>query len=670
MTNCPADYAVVMLRPDGRIASWNSAAEHIFGYDIDHAIGRSFACLYPREAVDAGIPERDLATARATGATLLHDVRRKDTDGRLFRAGVYLASILDNDGSHLGFVQFVLRHDRDAWSPAQKYAETLAKADLVLRSVHDCISVQDAAGAVLYANDAAARLFGLPNARAMLTTPTEQLATALEVFNEHGTPLDLTELMLASDARRESGKAQLFYMRDRRTREGRWWLARFTTLRDAEGRAELIINVATDVTDTVRSKDAARFLSDTTLVLSASLDYATTLRGLVEALVPRLANWASVMLVEEGALRRVAVAHADPAFSATASEIWAPFPMTRVIPPAFTNVLRTGEVQLHTNVTDETLRSYATTEEHLALLRRIRPRSIIVAPIVVGGRPDGVLVLSSVEPKRQYDRGDLELVTEIGRRAGTAIEHARLYSEAQRAVRLRDEFLSIAAHELRTPLAALTLQLQSLKLTSSGGEDRGERFDTRIGKTLRHSNRLARLVDGLLDVSRIAGGQLVLRREDVDLCTIATCVCERLAEDAERAGSDLSFSSSGPCVGSWDSERLDQVVSNLVSNAIKYGRGKPVEVRCSTEGDNAVITVTDRGIGIAPEDLSRVFGRFERAVSERNYAGLGLGLWIAKEIAEAHGGRVEVTSAVGEGAVFRLVVPLRSVSSATEVRPI
>ncbi|HVH41276.1 MAG TPA: PAS domain-containing sensor histidine kinase [Labilithrix sp.] len=655
-----ADCAVVLLRPDGHIASWNSAAARMFGFEAAYAVGRSLACLYPSDAIEANLPERDLAEAFDLGTTVFQEAWRRRSDGTLFRATVSLGATFDSDGTHLGFVQVVQR-DAAATSAAQKYAETLANADVVLRSVHDVILVQDAAGTVLYGNDAAARLFGAPDGHAMLTTPLSELINAVEGFDEHGAPVDLLDLALASDARRDSGKASLFYLRERSTNESRWWLTRFTTLRDEKGRPELMISVSTDVTDTVRSKESASFLADTTRVLSASLDYATTLRTLADALVPHLAEWASIVLFENGAPQHVALTHADPEIAARAREVWPLFLPIEEIPRAIATVLRTGEAQLHERVTEETLESLTTTEGHLTALRSFRTRSLILAPIVVLGRTEGVLALSTVEPKRQYDRNDLALAVEIGRRAGTAIEHARLYRDSQRAVRLRDEFLSIAAHELRTPLAALTLQLQSLKLASVShalAQDAG-RIPERLDKTLRQSNRLARLVDGLLDVSRIAGGQLDLHRSEVDLCTVVSGVCERFTDEGERAGSELSFSSEGPCVGSWDADRLDQVVSNLVSNAIKYGQGTPIDVRCSAEGTDGVVTVRDRGIGIAPENLERIFGRFERAVSERNYGGLGLGLWIAQEIAAAHGGHVEVTSNVGEGAVFRLVVPSR-----------
>jgi len=662
------DCASIFLEPDGRIASWNAAAERIFGLDVEHAVGESFACLYPRDAIERGDPERDLVTALDEGSTLDDETDRRRKDGALFRARVHLASIFDRHGSHVGFVQRVQSKEREAPAAGRNYTEMLAKADLVLRSVYDSIYVFDGAGRLVYANDASARSRGLADSASMIGQRFDKLATAFDLFDEQGNAVEFGRVLSIHDGKLALGSSAdtlLLCSRHHATNELRWWLARYTQQVDEQGRLELVICVATDVTDTVRSREGARYLAEATRLLSASLDYTTTLRTLVEALVPRLADWASVVFVEDGVPQQVA-AHGDGELVSRSREAWARLGRGSSVPDAIATVFRTGQPQLHSIVTSEMLPSFAANEEHLEILRQAQIRSIILTPIVVSGRTSGVLALATFEPKRSYDGGDLTLAGEIGARAGTAIEHARLYRDAQRAVRLRDEFLSVAAHELRTPLAALTLQLQSLRagLAHAMFERDAERFEKRLDKTLRHSHRLTRLVDGLLDVSQVAGGRLDLHRQRVDLCTVVRAVCDRFQEDAERARSEFSFSSNGPCVGEWDADRVDQLVSNLVSNAIKYGEGNPIGVRCTVEEDTAVVTVTDRGIGIAEQNLKRIFGRFERAVSERNYGGLGLGLWLAQEIAHAHGGHVDVENVPGRGTAFRLVLPLTEDSHA------
>jgi PAS domain S-box-containing protein len=223
--------------------------------------------------------------------------------------------------------------------------------------------------------------------------------------------------------------------------------------------------------------------------------------------------------------------------------------------------------------------------------------------------------------------------------------------ESKQAVLARDEFLSIASHELRTPLTALKLRLQAVLHS----RDLSEKAERRVESAVRQTERLERLIDNLLDVSRITTGHLELEPEEFDLAEMAQEVAERFREQA--AGVALSFEASEPVLGCWDRLRLEQVVSNLLANALKYGEGKPVLVRVSAQPSSAVVSVADHGIGIAPQDLSRIFNQFERVLGRRTFGGLGMGLYIARQIAQAHGGRIEVDSAQNRGSNFRVVLP-------------
>jgi signal transduction histidine kinase len=225
------------------------------------------------------------------------------------------------------------------------------------------------------------------------------------------------------------------------------------------------------------------------------------------------------------------------------------------------------------------------------------------------------------------------------------------------AVRAREDFLAIAGHELNTPLAALLLHEQSLQRARSSGAD-GERFDERLAKASAAAQRLARLVGQLLDVSRISAGRMQLEPEPVDLDGLVEQVVERVRDQAELAGSTLSVRGQSTARGSWDRMRMEQVVGNLVANAIKYGKGKPIEVATAIEDSEAVVRVTDHGIGIEREQQAKIFDRFERAVGAREFGGFGLGLWISRRIVEASGGRIGVESIPGDGATFTVRLPL------------
>ena len=235
----------------------------------------------------------------------------------------------------------------------------------------------------------------------------------------------------------------------------------------------------------------------------------------------------------------------------------------------------------------------------------------------------------------------------------------RTEAQLQEAVRTRDEFLSIASHELKTPLTSLNLQIDQLRRLHREG-----RFDgsapALLDSAKRQAVRLNDLVEQLLDVARIATRRFALVLDEVDLAEIARDVGERFRPHAESSRSSLEVEADRPVRGSWDRFRIEQVLSNLLSNAIKYGRGKPISVCVSAAEEMARIAVRDEGIGIASGDLSRIFGRFERAVSSRHYGGLGLGLYIAHQIVEAHSGCILVQSEPGRGSTFTVVLPLRA----------
>lgn len=234
-----------------------------------------------------------------------------------------------------------------------------------------------------------------------------------------------------------------------------------------------------------------------------------------------------------------------------------------------------------------------------------------------------------------------------------AFAHAqRREAELRRAVEARDEFVAVASHELRTPLAALQLQLDNALREARRAERGGPPFVAQLEAAQRQVGRLSRMVEQLLDVSQIAAGRLSLELERVDLSDLVRDVLERMRDPLARAGCSVTVEQHGTAVGLWDRLRLEQVVTNLLANASKYGAGKPIEVRVEAESGRARLSVVDHGIGIDDADQERIFDRFERAVSTRHYGGLGLGLFIVGRILAALGGRIRVESRLGQGATF------------------
>lgn len=274
-------------------------------------------------------------------------------------------------------------------------------------------------------------------------------------------------------------------------------------------------------------------------------------------------------------------------------------------------------------------------------------------------RREGAIVAACIYVEDMTERRRVEAQRDAGAARERSVREQAL-RETQEAVRARDEFLSVAAHELRTPLTSLRLHLQLL-LRQVGGSNHEPppELAPRARVLDRQLSRLVGLVNTLLDVSRLAAGRLSLEPRELDLAQMVRQMAEAFSEEFNRAGSTLSLHVDGPLLGEWDSLRLEQVLVNLLSNAVKYGGGQPVEVSLVSEGPTAVLAVKDQGIGISEDGMARLFGKFERAVSERHYGGLGLGLFITRQIVEAMGGSITVRSAQGKGSTFILRLPTR-----------
>jgi signal transduction histidine kinase len=288
-------------------------------------------------------------------------------------------------------------------------------------------------------------------------------------------------------------------------------------------------------------------------------------------------------------------------------------------------------------------------------IRGTTTTTLVVTAVAVTGTAggQGPFVLDSLHASLTYLQAFVGIFSATGLVLGATIsERAALLERLQEAVKARETFLSIASHELRTPLHALGLQMDLL------ARQRPDASALLQGMR-RQVVRLSRLVDQLLEVSRIGVGRLRLDIEDVDLASVARDAVDRYEPERLRAACDVVVRAPSPVVGAWDRSRLDQIVTNLLSNACKYGAGRPIEIDVLQEGDVARLAVRDHGIGISENDQKRLFERFERLVSERHFGGFGLGLWIVRQLVEAHAGGVDVVSRPGEGSTFTVELPMR-----------
>ncbi|MCP3140482.1 ATP-binding protein [Pyxidicoccus sp. QH1ED-7-1] len=300
--------------------------------------------------------------------------------------------------------------------------------------------------------------------------------------------------------------------------------------------------------------------------------------------------------------------------------------------------------------------------ECLAQVPEMTPVSSVVGegarallPLVTEQRMIGFIIVGWEEVK-SFSQPEKDFLDALSLQCAQALERAELYRDSQAAVRLRDEFLSVASHELKTPLTSLGLQHVLIERAVSEGVL--DKAHARLAASVRQVNRLGSLVGSLLDVSRISLGKLALEPSEVDLAQVVKDGLERMEAVFLQAGSIPRPSLEPGVRGWWDGSRLEQVVVNLLSNAVKYGAGKPVVIQVDSEPGWGRLCVRDEGIGISAEALSRLFGRFERGVSDRHYGGLGLGLYISRQIVEAMGGTITVQSELGHGARFTVRLPL------------
>jgi PAS domain S-box-containing protein len=681
------DYAIFMLDPTGRVITWNPGAQRIKGYQAEEIVGQSFSRFYPEEDVAVGRPKQVLAAAAEHGRTE-EEAWRVRKDGTRFWAHVVVNAVHDARGQLRGFAKVTrdltqrrqaeeneraLIREQAARAAAEgaerrlreseeRYRESSEQLSIILQNVDEGIVVHGKDGRLVYANDAAARTWGFSTGPDLVTARREDIRPRFEITDEDGTPVPPEEMPPRAVLRGETPGPRLLRIRNRTT-GGQWWaLVAASGVRTVDGEPYLAVSIWHDLTNQRQAEERARYLAEATAVVTSSLDYETTLRRIADLAVPELADWCGVDLMQpDGTLAQLAVAHVDPAKVELARELNRRYPPDPASPTGAPNVVRTGKPEIYADIPEELLVAGARDDEHLRFIRVLGLRSAMCVPLVAGGKPVGAISFVSAESQRRYGASDLELAVEIGRRAGLAIDNARLYRDAQQAIRARDEFISIASHELRTPCTTIQLRLQSLQRSLERQPQQAVasgRVAHDVKVALDQMARFTRLIDQLLDVSSLAADRFKLEPAANDLGAIVSEVAARYAPAMTEAGCELSYQAPlRPVTGNWDRLRLEQVVTNLISNAIKYGPRKPIELRIEQSDGTARLTVRDQGIGISEHDQARVFEPFERAVSVRHYGGFGLGLWITRKIVEAHGGAIRVQSRPGEGSTFVVELP-------------
>jgi PAS domain S-box-containing protein len=413
------------------------------------------------------------------------------------------------------------------------------------------------------------------------------------------------------------------------------------------GNERILTVVLRDVTDQKRTERAQSFLAEVGPILATTLDYDETLSKIAELTVRYLADFCIVDVIDDGGgLRRLETRARDPA-KAWVVEALSRVPLARGRPHLAAIALETGRPVLIERATPEVVASWAQSDEHLRALRGLDAKSVIAVPLLLHGKHLGTLVL--VSSTRPYERADLRLAEALAHRAALSIENAKLYRVAKKAIEARDDVLGIVAHDLRNPLGAI---LMSAALLERPGVQ-PERLTKSAKLIERAASRMNRLIDDLLDVTRIEGGRLTMRLAWVSMEELLSECVESQKPIASSTSIDLRLARPKDlpdtiCV---DRDRVLQIFENLIGNAIKFTPpGGAITVAGERRASDVVFSVKDTGSGISAEDLPHVYDRFWQARHGRR--GTGLGLAIVKGIVEAHGGRAWVESVPGRGSTF------------------
>jgi signal transduction histidine kinase/ActR/RegA family two-component response regulator len=419
------------------------------------------------------------------------------------------------------------------------------------------------------------------------------------------------------------------------------------------------------------------FLAEASAALSSTLNEEVTLQSVACVAVPYLADWCVVdLLREDGSVQRFVGRHSDPARDRLLYELLRHSRPDSGSPsgggagpcgaPA---VLRTGKPEVVSEVEGGWLAEAAAGPEHARVLRELGLGSYMVVPLAARGRVLGAISFVSARPHR-YGPDDLALGEDLARRAALAVDHARLYRQARESDRRKDEFLAMLSHELRNPLAPVLNTLAVLRTRGGVGPSDLQAHEL-IERQVRH---MARLVDDLLDVSRVTRGKIALQKERVDLRALAARAAETCRPLIEGRRHALAVAlPEGPAFVEADPTRLEQVLTNLLNNAAKYTEpGGRIRLAVERAGGDAVVRVRDTGIGMAPEVRARAFDLFvqgDRALA-RSEGGLGVGLTMVRSLVEMHGGAVEAHSdGPGQGSEFVVRLPLLPGGEGSDASP-
>jgi two-component system CheB/CheR fusion protein len=612
------EYAIFMLDPQGRVATWNEGARRIIGYESNEIIGKHLSLFYIEEEKDSK-PPMELSEATKNGKYEDEGWRIRK-DGSRFWANVVVTSIRDSDGKLIGYAKVT----RDLTSQRQTQDQlrlSEERSRLMIAEVRDyAIFMLDPEGNISSWNEGAKRIKGYES-QEVLGTHFSRFYTPEDIKRNH----PAFELEIA----KKEGRYEEEGWRVKKDGSRFWANVTITRVLDSSGKLLGFAKVTRDLTERRKAEEARIEEQRRIAVLELAKKNQMILENERENfrnLFKETPEMVCILRGPDHVFEFVNEAHVKVlGFDATGMSVRKAQPESVEVHGILDEVYRTGKTaKLH--------------EIPVTVTNRLRHFNLTYsARRNEAGEIDGVMILG----------------TEI-------TEQVKNREELKKAIIARDEFLSIASHELKTPLTSLLIQAQMRRRQAEMEKAEAftfEKLTKMFDSDKKLINRLTRLIDDMLDVTRISSARLTVRPEAADLRSIVQTVLERMAPQILEAGTTVVTEKLESCPCHVDPFRLEQVLVNLLTNAIRYGEAKPIFVNLEKKENLAILSVRDQGIGIAPEDQKRIFDQFERA-TQKATSGLGLGLYISKQIIKAHGGTIEVRSEIGKGSTFIVELPL------------
>lgn len=521
----------------------------------------------------------------------------------------------------------------------------------ILNSSQDAIVSRTLDGIVTSWNPGATRLYGYKE--------KEIIGKPISLIIPKDQPDELSAIM----ERLKAGERMDNYETIRVRKNGKLIHASIaiSPIKNERGKIIGITSISRDITERRYVIEALRFLADADAILASSLDFDLTIAQLAYLVTPVIADYCIVDILEnDGSIRRVEISHVNPEKEKLLDKLIGLTEKLLSQDPLF-DVLKTGKSKFFQRVDKEWYQTVSMNKKQYEVITKLKPKSYMILPLSARNKIIGAMTLAMADSERIFSHADFVLAEQLASHAAVELDNARLYHEAQEAIKTRNNFLSIASHELKTPITSLKVFTQILQLRLSKTNKEYHKYLDKMNDQI---NKLTNLINDLLDISRIHSGKLAFHEEVFAIDDLLKEIIEQSQWSTETHKIILKGTVKKKISG--DRDRIGQVLINLISNAVKYSpHANKVIVHASSKTNKVIVAVQDFGIGIPEEHIDKIFDRFFRVsgIDEKVFPGLGIGLFISKEIVNRHGGEIKVKSVPDKGTTFSFTLPFSKKNS-------